>query len=197
MFDSVFDSDPAKMIKNVHELLDEADVVCHYNGKKFDIPTLNQEFLLQDLSPPSQFKQLDLLTTTRQQFRFPSNKLDYVVQQLGLGQKTSHKGMELWHDCMKGCPKAWATMKRYNMQDVRLTERWYLKLLPWIKSHPNWGVYLDSSRPTCRNCGSAKVKRNGKEYTNTYTYQRYRCTDCGTPLRGRKSLHPAPDGLTV
>ena len=89
------------------------------------------------LDPPSQFKQLDLLQTTRQQFRFPSNKLDYVSQQLGLGSKTKHMGMEMWRDCMDGCPKAWKIMKRYNMQDVRLTEKYYKRLLPWIKNHPN------------------------------------------------------------
>lgn len=197
MFDSVHDSKPEKMVSRVHALLDEADVVCHYNGKKFDIPTLNREFLLYGLDPPSQFKQLDLLQTTRQQFRFPSNKLDYVSQQLGIGSKTKHMGMEMWRDCMDGCDKAWKTMKRYNMQDVRLTEKYYKRLLPWIKNHPNWGVYLDADRPTCRNCGSQKVVKKGVERTNTLIYQRYKCTDCGTPLRGRKRLYKAAEGLTV
>ena len=48
MFDSVHESKPEQMVSRVHGLLDDADVVCHYNGKKFDIPTLNREFLLWD-----------------------------------------------------------------------------------------------------------------------------------------------------
>jgi len=196
LFDSVYESKPVDMTKRVHGLLDEADVVCHYNGSKFDIPTLNNEFLLNNLSPPSQYKELDLLKTARQRFRFPSNKLDYIAQQLGLGAKTKHMGMDMWRDCMDGCPKAWAVMKKYNKQDVKLLEDLYNILLPWIKTHPNWGLYLDNDRPTCRNCGGT-VKKNGLERTTTRTYQRFKCTNCGAPLRGRKTVEKARDNLTV
>jgi len=197
MFESIQHGSPKKMIQRAWNLLDEADAVVHYNGKKFDIPTLKREFILHELEPPSQFKEIDLLTTVRREFKFPSNKLDYVAQQLGLGSKTKHMGMQLWRDCMDGCPKAWNLMRRYNKQDVVLLRKLYLRVLPWIKAHPNWGVYLDADRPVCRNCGSKHVVKKGVERTNTLTYQRFKCTNCGTPLRGRKRTHPAPEGLTV
>ena len=44
------------MIKGIHKLLDECDAVIHYNGSKFDIPTLNKEFLLHGLHPPAPYK---------------------------------------------------------------------------------------------------------------------------------------------
>jgi hypothetical protein len=197
MFESIHDSAPEKMIASVHKLLDEADVVVHYNGQRFDVPKLNSEFIYHDIDPPSQYKQLDLLKTTRKQFGFASNKLDYVTQHLEIGAKVKHLGMDLWRDCMDGCPKAWATMRRYNIQDVKLLEKYYNRVLPWINNHPNWGVFLDSDRPTCRNCGSNKVIKKGIERTNALSYQRYKCTNCGTPLRGRKRLEPAKEGLTV
>lgn len=197
MFSSVFDEKPRQMVKSVHKLLDDADVVVHYNGQRFDVPKLNSEFLFFEMDPPSQYKQLDLLKTTRQQFGFASNKLDYVTQHLEIGAKVKHLGMDLWRDCMDGCPKAWKTMKRYNIQDVRLLEKYYNRILPWIKNHPNWGVYVDASRPTCRNCGSQKVIKKGIERTNTYQYQRYKCRSCGTPLRGRRSIEKPQEGLTV
>ena len=197
MFDSVHQSKPKDMIAGVHELLSEADVVCHYNGTRFDIPTLNREFFMYEMNPPDGFKQLDLLKTARQQFRFASNKLDFIAQQLGIGSKTHHKGMELWKDCMDGCDKAWAIMRRYNIQDVRLLERLYKRILPWIKSHPNWGVYLDSDRPTCRNCGSTTLKKNGVYVATTLTYQRWRCLGCGTELRSRTTRKKAPEGITL
>jgi hypothetical protein len=197
MFESIHDSAPEKMIASVHKLLDEADVVVHYNGQRFDVPKLNSEFIYHDIDPPSQYKQLDLLKTTRKQFGFASNKLDYVTQHLEIGAKVKHLGMDLWRDCMDGCPKAWATMRRYNIQDVKLLEKYYNRVLPWINNHPNWGVFLDSERPTCRNCGSNKVIKKGIERTNALSYQRYKCTNCGTPLRGRKRLEPAKEGLTV
>lgn len=197
IFDSVQESSPEKMIKGVHKLLSEADVVCHYNGQKFDIPTLQGEMALMDLPPPDPFKQVDLLKVARRQFRLASNKLDYVAQQLGLGSKTKHMGMDMWKDCMEGDESAWRVMKRYNIQDVKLLEDLYNALLPWIPNHPNWGLWIDSDKPTCRNCGSHNLVKKGIERTNTLTYQRYRCKDCGTPLRSRIRLEPASKGLTV
>lgn len=191
------ESSAEDMVRGAHALFEEADAVCHYNGCKFDIPTLNKEFVLLGLDPPPKSAQIDLLKVARKQFRFASNKLDYVAQQLGLGSKTKHKGMEMWRDCMEGKDAAWKTMKRYNIQDVRLLERLYKRLLPWIHNHPNWGVYVDSEKPTCRNCGSFKVIKKGLERTNTLTYQRYKCTKCGTPLRGRLRTQPAAAGLTI
>ncbi len=56
--------------------------------------------------PPAPFKEIDLLTVAKGRFRFVSNKLDYVAQQLGLGKKTEHSGHELWVQCMAGIPKS-------------------------------------------------------------------------------------------
>ena len=84
------------MPKGIHGLLNDADAVVHYNGTKFDIPTLNKEFLLHSFNPPSPYKQIDLLRVVRSNFRFPSNKLDYVAQRLNLGKKHEHEGHELW-----------------------------------------------------------------------------------------------------
>jgi DNA polymerase elongation subunit (family B) len=99
MFSSVHKSRPKAMLNNIYLLLAEADAVIHYNGTKFDIPTLNKEFLLYGMTPPAPYKQIDLLRVAKNQFRFPSNKLDYVAQALGLGKKTKHIGHELWIQC--------------------------------------------------------------------------------------------------
>src|SRR5690606_726331 len=85
MFESVEKSKPATMVKRIHKLLNEADTVVHYNGTKFDMPTLNKEFLLHGLTPPAPSKQIDLLRTAKRRFRLASNKLDFVAQSLGLG----------------------------------------------------------------------------------------------------------------
>ncbi len=88
MFDSIQKSGKQKMLDSVHKLLDEADAIVHYNGSRFDIPILHKEFLLAGMPPPAPAKQIDLLQVARRQFRFVSNKLDYVSQALGLGSKT-------------------------------------------------------------------------------------------------------------
>jgi len=183
MFDSIHSSSPKKMLKGIHDLLDEADVVIHYNGRKFDIPTLNKEFLLSGMLPPSPYKQIDLLLVARGAFRFQSNKLDYVAQQLGLGRKTSHEGFQLWVKCMERDAPAWKRMKKYNINDVVLLERVYLKMLPWIKGHPNHGDHGEDM--VCVNCGSKRVHRRGTSVNASGRYSRYQCGDCGTWGRTR------------
>jgi len=187
IFKSTYE-DKMEMLYTAHQLLTEADAVVHYNGKKFDIPTLNKEFVMGGFLPPDPYHQIDLLSVARSRFRFASNKLDYVAQALNLGGKLKHRGHELWVRCMANDPEAWEEMKQYNIQDVILLEEVYNKFLPWINNHPNHALFTDEDRPVCTNCGSTHVIKKGIETTRTLQYQRYRCADCGTPLRSRYTL---------
>lgn len=125
------------MLRKIHRLLDDADAVIHFNGKRFDMGVLQKEFLLHGFDQPSPYHQLDLYQVVKSKFRFTSSKLDYICQQLDLGQKTRHQGHELWLSCMEDNKKAWQTMKRYNMNDVRIMERLFVRLKPWIQTYPN------------------------------------------------------------
>lgn len=185
-FESVHKNKPEKMLKDIHKLLDEADAVIHYNGTKFDIPTLNKEFLLHGLPPPSPYKQIDLLRSVRSAFRFPSNKLDYVAQRLGLGAKTHHEGHGLWVRCMNNDPKAWKVMETYNKQDVVLLEKVYHAIRPWIKGHLNFNLFSEGKH-VCPNCGGKKLHARGTARTISGTYQRYQCQSCGTWSRSTKT----------
>ena len=185
-FDSVHQSKPKAMLKGIHELLDSSDAVIHYNGTKFDIPTLNKEFLLTKLLPPSPYKQIDLLRVVRSNFRFPSNKLDYVSQRLGLGKKHAHEGHDLWVKCMNGDKDAWKRMEEYNIQDVVLLESLYDNLLPWIKNAPNRNLYQDTTG--CPTCGSTRLQKRGTAVSTIGSYQRYQCRDCGSWSQGTKSV---------
>jgi len=179
LFSSLHGDGKEVMLQRIYELLEEADVVIHYNGTSFDIPTLNQEFVTQGWAPPAPFQQIDMLQVVRRQFRLTSNKLDFVAGYLGLGGKFQHKGMELWRECMAGDDKAWKTMERYNKRDVTLLESLYKRLLPWIPNHPNFGLFMDDGKKHCPNCGSDKLQKRGRSYTAVMTYQRYRCNGCG------------------
>ena len=197
IFRSEYHHSHGDMIGDMWLLLEEADAVCHYNGKKFDIPILNKEFILQRQHPPSTYTQIDLYTTVRREFKFASNKLDYVCQQLGLGSKVTHRGMEFWKRCVEHDPVAWKQMTRYNKQDVRLLERLYRHLQPWIKSHPNRGLFIDTDKLTCPKCGSRKIVKDGKYYAKTLTYQRYRCNSCGACPRDPRALEKRQENILV
>lgn len=187
-FYSVHHHTKQEMVVAAWELLNEADVVMHFNGKRFDIPHLNREFLEMELLPPSPYKQIDLLTVARKQFNFPSNKLAYVSKRLKLSGKTQHEGHELWIKCMAGEEKAWRKMRVYNKQDVRLLEQMYEILQPWIPGHPNAGLYADDSSgaDVCPACGGANLLPQGFAITSTSRFQRWQCADCGKWSRSGK-----------
>lgn len=187
---SYFRDGKESMVQQIWELMDEADAVVTYNGNRFDRPTLNKEFLLQGLSPPAPSKQIDLYQVVKKHFRFPSSKLAYVSEQLGIGSKTQHEGHSLWVKCLAGDEAAWKTMEKYNKQDVVLLEKLYDKLLPWITSHPNMNLYGGEG---CTNCGSANLQKRGFATTATGRFQRYHCQDCGTYPRGTRRI----DGTTM
>jgi hypothetical protein len=185
-FSSIHHDGKESMLKAIHQLLDQADAVVGWNSASFDIKHLNREFLENGLLPPSPHKDIDLMRVAKQKFRFPSNKLDYVAQKLGVGSKVKHSGFELWVKCMAGDDKAWRDMKKYQIQDVNLLVELYEKLLPWIKNHPNRAL-IDGRLDACVNCASEHLQSRGVETTGTGVYRRYQCQDCGKWQRGAKS----------
>ena len=164
------------MIKKAWDLFNEADAVIGYNSKNFDCKILNKEFILSGFPPPAPYKHIDLLHTMKNKFRFMSNKLDHVSQELGIGKKTSHQGFELWQACMNDDVNAWKLMKKYNINDVKLTEELYDKVKGWLKTTFNFNEHAEEM--VCPNCGSHNVTKNGTYKSPTKAYQKYVCNDC-------------------
>jgi hypothetical protein len=187
MFDSLNQSKPKQMLKKVHKLLDECDAVIHYNGKSFDIPTLNKEFLTHGMAPPAPYKQVDLCQVAKSTFRFPSNKLAYIAKALGVAEKKNNRGHELWVGCMNDDPECWAEMEEYNRGDVVALEEVYEKMRPWVRVHPNAGVYDEPGIPVCPTCGSGNLMRRGFARTMVNKYARFQCKDCGSWTRDNHS----------
>lgn len=185
------------MINALWDMLDEADAVIHYNGKRFDMPLINREFLKYELSPPSPYKHIDLMLTVKKQFRFVSNKLDHVCDELGIGRKRETGGHELWLKCMDGDDKAWQIMEKYNIQDVALLNELYQKLLPWITDHPNHALYIDDEKQVCPNCGSTHIIKRGVAHTQVMSYHRLHCENCGTWIRSRKGINSKEKNASV
>lgn len=185
IFSSEYHDGHVDTILKAHKLLTEADAVLTFNGDAFDLPTLNREFLKYKLAPPAPYAKIDLLRVAKRRFRFVSNKMDHLAAELGLERKLSHSGHDLWTRCMDGDKSAWKEMREYNIQDVAVLEQLYERMLPWIDTHPNLGLYVDHDDPVCTNCGSDDLQKRGTQHNKTLSYQRYQCNDCGTWLRSR------------
>lgn len=179
------------MIKGAHELLEQADSVVTYNGERFDLKILNQEFLFADLPPPKPYHSIDLLRTVRNRFRGTSNKLDWWLRRLSIGKKTETGGPQLWIDCMKGDAEAWAKMIQYNKDDVSLTELLLKRLRPWVPNYPVMRPVADVDTgelvAVCA-CGSTHLQSRGYKWTvSGMAYKQYQCQSCGKWHRDRYS----------
>lgn len=183
----LYDSDPEndrEVVKRLHALFDEADVVVAHNGDQFDQKKAHARFIHHGLTPPSPYRQIDTKKVAKRYFNFNSNKLDDLGQYFGLGHKLETGGYGLWLGCEKGDPKAWKKMKRYNQQDVVLLEKIYRRMLPWIDNHPSMSLY-GGNMSACRNCGKGPLHSKGLQVTTTATYQRWQCQQCGRYARSR------------
>lgn len=187
--------DPAKraeMIEAGHQLFDEADILVTFNGDSFDIPHMRREFAQAELTPPSPFRTVDLCSAVKRTFRFPSNKLDYVSQALGLRGKVAHSGHDLWVQCLAGDAKAWRKFRTYNKRDTVLNEELYDRILPWLPRHPHVALYdADTEEDNCPRCSSTDLERRGYARTELSTFIQYRCRGCGSWCRGKKSVDVA------
>lgn len=181
--------DDTKLVRRLHALFDEADIVVAHNGKKFDVRKIQARFILLGLKPPSPFKVVDTLLESRKNFAMTSHKLEYLTGKLCTTKKLTHQkfpGFKLWDEYLKGNPEAQREMKVYNEVDVLSLEELYYILLPWMTGHPNIGAYMDTQDgPVCDKCGSTHVIRKGTRTTQVGVYARLHCQSCGGWSRGR------------
>lgn len=186
IFKSEFHDGRQGMLDSLHALMDETDALCSWNGRGFDTKWARAEFLREGMTPPSAFKEIDLMMQVRGKMRFISNKLDYVSQALGVGQKNSTGGHELWTACRAGDPKAWAKMRTYNIQDVNLLVSLYDKLLPWLDV-PNPALY-GGETDGCPRCQSTNFQSRGFHTTTVGKYRRFQCSDCGGWFKSKSTV---------
>lgn len=170
------------MLDQTHALMSEADAIVTYNGDKFDLPTLNGEFALAGMGPPTPTASIDVYKSVRK-LRLGIHRLGYVGTRFGIGDKMKHEGFSLWTAVMAGDEKAQKRMERYCAQDVRLLEALYNKVLPFIRNHP----HLRGRAGACPACGSTKVQSRGWQHNRATKVQRLHCQDCGSWHQGRRT----------
>jgi DNA polymerase elongation subunit (family B) len=182
--------DPS-MVEWVRDLLDEADVVVHYNGIRFDVPRINNEIATRRLIKPSPFKHVDLSQIVQRTFDFPSGKLAYVAPTLTGSEKEKTGGFGLWTGVMADDAKAWKKMRSYNEQDVRTTEALFIELRNhgWLAGklpHPAL-TDNDVAFDACPTCGGEHTQRRGYYLTGQSRFPKFQCQQCGTYFKGSRA----------
>ncbi len=171
--------DDKNIVKDIWNLLDQADVIIGQNNKSFDDKIMRSRFLFHKLPPTSPFKQIDTKTEAKKYIRLPSYSLDDMCDYFNIGRKKKHEGFNLWLECMNGNKSAFKRMLDYNKNDVILTEKLYLLLRPYMTTHPNIGI-LKNSNHVCPRCGGNNLQSRGYAINKTTRYRRIQCTDCGS-----------------
>ena len=130
---------------------------------------------------------IDTLAISRRNFKLPSHSQDFLTKYLHLPEKFD-TDITLWHGCEEGNEDDLKYMFKYCKQDVFGNEELYLKLRPWIKSHPNVAIYGEMRDRECPHCESLNIVKVDKPYrTPVNSYQSYRCNDCGALSHSRVS----------
>jgi hypothetical protein len=170
--------DDYDLVAQAHRLFDEADIVVAHNGTSFDTKKAQARMIIHGFDPPSPFKEFDTLRVARKHFAFNGNSLNDLCRVLGIGEKSETGGFKTWMGCLQGDPRAWATMKRYNRNDVVLLKQLYLRLRPWATTHPNLAT-LSGKPSICPKCGAeGQMIDKGWNHNKVTRAKKYQCQAC-------------------
>ena len=142
-----------RMLREFIPIMGEADEIVFQGGNRFDIPWIRARAIYHRIPMRPNYVTNDTLTKSRQKFRFPSHRLDYMGNHL-LSDEKLPTGFGLWKSIMEDrCPKALARMVTYCKQDVRLLEGVFDVMAPYIE--PVTSITRDAS--CCPECGSKRT----------------------------------------
>jgi DNA polymerase elongation subunit (family B) len=177
------------MLEKFVKELDEADEVVGHYIDGFDMPWLKTRMMFHRIPNAGKYKTVDTKAWTRPLF-LNSNKLDYIAQFLGFGNKIK-TDFSLWKEiCLNNCPKALAEMVRYNKQDVVLLEKVYHELAFYNAPKTHVAVLNGGEKWQCPHCASKDVHQNKRRVTAAGTVQyQMRCKSCGKTHSINESGH--------
>lgn len=181
------------IIGTLWNMVDEADVIIAHNMDRFDRRRINARFIQNGLNPPLPYQMIDTLKIAKKQFAFSSRKLDYINNLFSL-RKKDDTTFQLWIDCVHGDEKALEYMETYNRSDVLALEELYVLVRPWMTSHPNFGVFVESDDSLCPTCGCNNLEWKGHYTTPSGKYKSFRCKECGAIGRSRFTCIPKDKG---
>ena len=173
--------DDSEMIYKFYDVLMEADEVVGHNSDRYDTKWFRTRCLYHGILNMPDIKSIDTLKVSRTQFKFNSNKLDYIGQYLSLGKKLETGGFDLWKQVIAGDKKALVNMVSYCKQDVLLLEKVYKRLEGYSKPKTHVGLLKNNNKCSCPRCASTNYVLSKKRISSLglMKYQ-LQCKNCGT-----------------
>jgi len=171
--------DDKKMLSEFIKIANQADELVGHNGDKFDLAWIRTRCLFHGLDMFPKYTTIDTLKISRSKFRFNSNRLNYIAQYLGIGQKIKTE-FGLWKDIvLNKDKKAMEAMVKYCKKDVILLEKVFSHLKKHIDHKTHYGVIFGMDRGTCPECGSDELVINKRKTTASGLKKiMYQCKVC-------------------
>lgn len=173
-------SDKAMLLAFI-EVANMATELVGHNGDKFDLPWIRTRCLFHKIPMFPQYTTIDTLKAARSKFRFNSNRLNYIADYLGIGQKIKTE-FDLWKEVLLNNSKpALDKMVKYCQKDVVLLEKVFKELRVHLPAKSHYGVLFGHDRGTCPECGSDDLVISMRRTTATGLKKiQYRCNTCNT-----------------
>lgn len=174
--------DTKSLIAKFDEIIKQADHTIGKNSNKFDSKMINAARMLNGLPglPEWMMYRDDLEMQMRKYFRMPSQSLDYLSQQLGLGGKNDMVFQD-WIDIVEknsNGRKALKKMKDYNKKDTEDTRDLWNMLSEHFDTKFNMATFSDTKCCKHADCGSTNLRVYDKRLSGKTVYNLYRCRDC-------------------
>lgn len=171
--------DKAMLLKFV-EVANMATEMVGHNGDKFDLAWIRTRCLFHGIPMFPKYITIDTLKAARSKFKFNSNRLNYIADFLGLGQKIKTE-FGMWKDILLNKDKvAMEKMVKYCKKDVVLLEKVYRLLGVHLEPKSHYGVLFGSDRGSCPECGSDDLKKVNNRTTATGMKKiQFQCNTCG------------------
>ena len=168
-----------------------SDELVFHNGDKFDLPMMRARAIRYGIDFSFPIVAHDTLKIARSQFKFNSNRLDYLAQYLGVGGKISTGGFELWQEVctnneirrglglptvpQKQINNALKKMVRYCDNDVIILEKVWNKLKPYAKHKSS----VAETRVRCPECNGICAKQRTRVKASGHKTAVMKCNKCG------------------
>lgn len=170
-----------KVVEEFDKILRTADHVIGKNNQRFDDKMLNAARMFAGLPGYPEWVRYtdDLERQMRRFFRLPSQSLDYISDQMGLGGKIKMEFQD-WIDIVtknKDGQKSLNKMTKYCRKDVTDTRTLWNKLSEHFLPTFNVASFMGLTN-ACKNCAGPNIRKDGHRTSGGIRYQHYFCTDC-------------------
>ena len=172
--------DDRKLVKQIMEVINEADEIVGHNLEKFDLPFILTQAVKYGYTVLPRYKVSDTLKLAKRYYRFPNNRLDTIARFLGVGQKVETRGEDMWDDViLRNDPVALDEMCVYCVGDIVITEKVFDKLQSACASPTNHAVANGYGKHTCPECGNTNATLLKTNITSAGTVTKtLQCNTC-------------------